>query len=88
MPKREVLQDWVLVENFQVDASQRCSYEYHVVQDSEARRITLTIKCLDEHANTVRLDPTVISEAAASAGYAEIAERRIRHLFRKGMLGG
>ena len=87
MQKREVIQDWVRVENLEVDASQVCSYEYHVVQHPEGHRITRTIKCLDEQARTIRLDPTVIVEAAEPEGYARLAERRVRHLFRKGMLG-
>ena len=53
----QILQDWTLVKDLEVDSSQCRTFEYHVVEDLDAERRTLTIKCLDPEARTVRLDP-------------------------------
>ncbi len=80
----EVLQDWIRVENYQVDAGQVRTYEFHVVRDDMHDRITLTIKCLDGEENTVRLDPTVLNPGQYE--FPEIAERRIRRLYDLGLI--
>lgn len=84
MQRVEVLQDWIRVENYEVDAGELRTYEFHVVRDQEAGRMTLTIKCLDSDENTVRLDPTVLNTGDSS--YPEIAERRIRRLYTLGLI--
>ena len=85
MQQREVLQDWVRVTDFEVDAGEHRTYEFHVVQDPEVGITTLTIKLLDGDEKTIRLDPTVIREGHEEA-YAQIAERRVRHLYSQGMI--
>ncbi len=84
MRQIQVLQDWIRVENFQVAAGELRTYEFHVVQDEELGRVTLTIKCLDDDENTVRLDPTVLSSSERS--FPEIAERRIQRLYTLGLI--
>lgn len=84
MQQVEVLQDWIRVENHQVDAGEMRTYEFHVVRDEEGGRVTLTIKCLDSHEKTVRLDPTVLS--AGQSEFLKIAERRIQRLYAKGLI--
>ena len=86
MPTREVLLDWTLVEDFEVDASEFRTYEYHVVQDTAVGRVTLTIKCIDATARTVRMDPTVISCTHDASAYPDLAERRIRQLYSNGFI--
>ena len=83
MRQVQVLQDWIRVENYQVDAGELRTYEFHVVKDEEHGRVTLTIKCLDNKENTVRLDPTVLNSAEIS--FPEIAERRIQRLYALGL---
>lgn len=84
MRQVQVLQDWIRVENYQVAAGELRTYEFHVVQDEEHGRVTLTIKCLDDEEKTVRLDPTVLSSAEIS--FPEIAERRMQRLFALGLI--
>jgi hypothetical protein len=86
LPQRQVLQDWTRVEDLEVDSSQKRSFEYHVVEDVVAERIMLTIKCLDGRSRTVRLDPTVLATDADPSSFIEIAERRVRQLYDKGMI--
>lgn len=80
----QVLQDWVRIEDYQVDAGEVRTYEFHVVRNEEGGRVTLTIKCLDTEEKTVRLDPTVL--LAGDASYPQIAERRIRRLYALGLI--
>ncbi len=61
MQRVKVLQDWIRVEDLEVEAGEHRTYEFHVVQDPQVGRVTLTIKCLDGKQQTVRLDPTVIN---------------------------
>lgn len=84
MRRLEVLQDWVRVEDYEVDAGELRTYEFHVVRDEDGGRVTLTIKCLDDQENTVRLDPTVIS--SSNAAFPELAARRIRRLYALGLI--
>lgn len=84
MHRVEVLQDWIRVENYQVDAGEARTYEFHVVRDQEVGRVTLTIKCLDSEEKTIRLDPTVIN--TGDRAFPEIAERRIRRLYSMGLI--
>jgi ABC-type uncharacterized transport system auxiliary subunit len=84
MRQVQVLQDWIRVENYQVDAGELRTYEFHVVKDEEHGRVTLTIKCLDNQEKTVRLDPTVLNSSEIS--FPEIAERRIQRLYRLGLI--
>lgn len=80
----QVLQDWIRVEDYEVDAGEVRTFEFHVVQDEDGGRVTLTIKCLDQDDNTVRLDPTVVGSAEAS--FPQIAERRIKRLYAMGLI--
>ena len=84
MQRFEVLQDWIRVENYEVDAGEVRTFEFHVVRDEEGRRVTMTIKCLDDEEKTVRLDPTVLATDAVS--FPELAERRIRRLYQLGLI--
>lgn len=72
------------MEDYEVDAGEVRTYEFHVVRDEEGGRVTLTIKCLDTEEKTVRLDPTVIPSAEES--FPQIAERRIRRLYALGLI--
>jgi hypothetical protein len=83
---RQILQDWTLVKDLEVDSSQCRTFEYHVVEDLDAERRTLTIKCLDPEARTVRLDPLVLSTDTDPASFPDIAQRRVRQLYRKGKI--
>lgn len=80
----QVLQDWIRVEDYEVDAGELRTYEFHVVQNEDGGRVTLTIKCLDEDDNTIRLDPMVIGSANAS--FPQLAERRIKRLYAMGLI--
>jgi hypothetical protein len=86
----KVLQDWIRVEDLEVEAGEHRTYEFHVVQDPQVGRVTLTIKCLDGRLDgkeqTVRLDPTVINAHPDRFDFPQLAERRIRHLYAKGMI--
>ena len=89
---RQIIVDWTRVEDFAVDEQELRSFEYHVVKDMDAQRVTLTIKCFDQEAKTVRLDPTIISDNDdVSAGedpciYSDLAGRRVRQLYCTGMI--
>jgi len=74
------------VEDFEVDAGEHRTYEFHVVQDPQVGRVTLTIKCLDGEEKTIRLDPTVIGSNPDRSDFPRLAERRIRHLYSTGMI--
>ena len=84
MRQLEVLQDWIRVEDYQVDAGEVRTYEFHVVRDDDQDRVTLTIKCLDAQEKTIRLDPTVLN--SAEMPFPEVAERRIRRLYSLGLI--
>ena len=86
LQQRQILQDWTRVTDFDVGDAEVRSYEYHVVADADLDRVTLTIKCLDAGLKTVRLDPTDVSPEDAQLEFAEIAARRVQHLFAKGMI--
>ncbi|MEJ2087481.1 MAG: hypothetical protein P8Y69_03185 [Gammaproteobacteria bacterium] len=80
----QVLQDWIRVEDYEVDAGELRTYEFHVVQNEDGGRVTLTIKCLDDDDNTIRLDPVVIGSADTS--FPQLAERRIKRLYAMGLI--
>jgi hypothetical protein len=82
--RTQVLQDWIRVEDYEVEAGEVRTYEFHVVQAEDGGRVTLTIKCLDTEEKTVRLDPTVLQ--TADAIYPQIAERRIQRLYAMGLI--
>ena len=84
--ERQILRDWTRVENYVVDEREQRTFEYHVVKDLDAERLTLTIKCFNDKARTVRLDPTVIPANADPETYKDIAGRRVRHLYSNGMI--
>jgi len=84
--ERQILQDWTRVEDFTLDDGQRRTFEFHVVRDVTAERVTLTIKCFNAAAETVRLDPTVISSSADPGCYEDLAGRRVRQLYSNGMI--
>lgn len=84
MQRFEVLQDWIRVEDYEVEAGEVRTFEFHVVRDQDGRRVTMTIKCLDHEENTVRLDPTVL--ATADVSFPDLAERRIRRLYQMGLI--
>ena len=86
LANRQILKDWTRIENFPVDDREHRDFEFHVVKDVIAERITLTIKCFNEDAQTVRLDPTVISETADPENFTDIAERRVRQLYSDGRI--
>lgn len=74
------------MDDLEVDAGEHRTYEFHVVQDPEVGRTTLTIKFLDGDERTIRLDPTVINSQPDQEVYAHIAERRVRHLYTNGII--
>lgn len=80
----EVLQDWIRVEDYEVAAGEVRTFEFHVVRDEESGRVTLTIKCLDDAENVVRLDPSVLG--TCELPFPELAERRIKRLFSLGLI--
>jgi len=86
LAKRQILKDWTRVEGFPVDERERRNFEYHVVKDVTAERVTLTIKCFNEEAATVRLDPTVIPTSSDPTSYSDLAERRVRQLYSNGRI--
>ena len=86
LAKRQILKDWTRVEDFPVDERERRNFEYHVVKDVTAERITLTIKCFNEEAETIRLDPTVIPTSSDPESYPDLAERRVRALYSSGRI--
>ncbi len=86
LQQRQILQDWTRVTDFDVGDAEVRSFEYHVVADVDMERVTLTIKCLDAGLKTVRLDPTDVSPEDEMQDFADIAARRVRQLFAKGMI--
>ncbi len=86
LAQRQILVDWTRVENYVVDSDERRTFEFHVVRDVAAETVTLTIKCFNDEAKTVRLDPTVIPANADPDSYTDIAERRVAHLYSNGMI--
>jgi hypothetical protein len=86
LANRQILKDWTRVENFPVDDREHRDFEFHVVKDVTAERITLTIKCFNEESETVRLDPTVIPETSDPETFAHLAERRVRQLYSDGRI--
>lgn len=45
--RRQIIQDWKRVEDFEVGSSEYRSFEYHVVADEATSQMTLTIKYLN-----------------------------------------
>ena len=87
LQRRQIIQDWTRVEDFEVASSEYRTFEYHVVADESSERMTLTIKCLDTDATTVRrLDPNELDPQTGCGSYEGIAERRIKRLFENGMI--
>ncbi|MCZ6585310.1 MAG: hypothetical protein O6930_04770 [Gammaproteobacteria bacterium] len=86
LQQRQILQDWTRVTDFDVGDAEVRTFEYHVVADVGMERVTLTIKCLDKGLKTVRLDPTDVSRENGQQGFADIAARRVRLLFVRGMI--
>jgi hypothetical protein len=85
--RRQIIQDWTRVEDFEVGSSEYRTFEYHVVADENTERMTLTIKCLDADATTVRrLDPNELAPETDHAKYEDIAGRRMKQLFLNGMI--
>jgi len=83
---RNILQDWTRVEDLEVGEREFRSYEYHVVEDTETARVTLTIKCFNAQAQTVRLDPCDVDRASDPDTYSDLAERRVRQLYDNGKI--
>lgn len=86
LANKQILQDWVRVENFPVADCEHRNFEYHVVKDIAAERVMLTIKCFNDDAETVRLDPTVIPTSSDPSSFTDIAERRVRQLYSDGRI--
>lgn len=86
LANKEILKDWTRVENFLVGEREHRNFEYHVVKDVAAERTMLTIKCFNEAAETVRLDPMVIAETSDPENFSDIAERRVRQLYSDGRI--
>ena len=86
LANKEILKDWTRVENFPVADQVLRNFEFHVVKDVAAERTMLTIKCFNEEAETVRLDPTVIADAADPETFTDIAEKRVRQLYSDGRI--
>lgn len=84
--ERQILIDWTRVDDFAVDEAEMRSFEYHVVKDVEAQRVTLTIKCFDQEAKIVRLDPTIISNQSDPDSYPDLAGKRVRQLYTNGRI--
>ena len=85
--RRHIIQDWTRVEDFEVGSSEYRTFEYHVVADEHTERMTLTIKCLDADATTVRrLDPNELSPDVGEDRYGDIAGERMKQLFLNGMI--
>ncbi len=85
--RRQIIQDWTRVEDFEVASSEYRTFEYHVVADESTERITLTIKCLNADATTVRrLDPNELSPGTDHGSYEAIAAKRVKQLFVNGKI--
>ena len=83
---RQIVQDWIRVEDFEVASSEYRTFEYHVVAEEESERVVLTIKCFDSDAQTVRLDPNALAADTEESAFADIATRRVKQLFANGMI--
>lgn len=86
LQRRQIVQDWIRVENLEVANSEYRTFEYHVVSEEESERIVLTIKCFDADAQTVRLDPNCLAPDTHESKFADIATRRVKQLFANGMI--
>lgn len=86
LQRRQIVQDWIRVEDFEVGSSEFRTFEYHVVSEEESERIVLTIKCFDSEAQTVRLDPNALSPDTHESMFADIASKRVKQLFANGMI--
>ena len=86
LQRRQIVQDWTRVENFEVASSEFRTFEYHVVTEEESRRFVLTIKCFDADAQTVRLDPNSLDPDTDETAFADIATRRVKQLYANGMI--
>jgi len=86
LANRKILKDWTRVDEFPVDERERRTFEYHVVEDMTAERVTLTIKCFNDESETIRLDPTVIPSGSDPDSYPQLAERRVRQLYSNGRI--
>ena len=86
LQRRQIVQDWTRVEDFEVASSEFRTFEYHVVAEEESERIVLTIKCFDAAAHTVRLDPNALAANTHESAFADIAARRVKQLFANGMI--
>ena len=87
LKRRQIIQDWTRVEDYEVGKSEYRTFEYHVVSDENAERMTLTIKCLDADATTVRrLDPNDVAPDTDHGSYGDIAGKRVKQLFINGMI--
>ena len=85
--RRQIIQDWVRVEDFEVGSSEYRSFEYHVVADEATAQMTLTIKCLNADCTAVRrLDPNDLPQETARGSYEAIATTRVKQLFANGMI--
>jgi len=86
LQRRQIVQDWTRVEDFEVASSEFRTFEYHVVAEEESDRVVLTIKCFDSDAQTVRLDPNALDSDTHESTFAEIASKRVKQLFANGMI--
>lgn len=86
LQRRQIVQDWTRVEDFEVANSEFRTFEYHVVAEEESERVVLTIKCFDSAAQTVRLDPNALEPDTDESAFADIASRRVKQLFANGMI--
>ena len=86
LQRRQIVQDWTRVEDYEVANSEFRTFEYHVVAEEQSDRIVLTIKCFDSEAQTVRLDPNSLAADTHESAYADIASRRVKQLFANGMI--
>ena len=86
LQRRQIVQDWIRVENLEVASSEFRTFEYHVVVEEESERFVLTIKCFDADAQTVRLDPNSLSPDTQQSSFADIAARRVKQLYASGMI--
>ncbi|MCZ6709987.1 MAG: hypothetical protein O7B25_06480 [Gammaproteobacteria bacterium] len=85
--RRQIVQDWIRVEDFEVGSSEYRSFEYHVVADEASARMTLTIKCLNADCTAVRrLDPTELPQGTDHGSYEAIATTRVKQLFANGKI--
>jgi hypothetical protein len=86
LQRRQIVQDWIRVEDCEVASREFRTFEYHVVAEEESDRVVLTIKCFDSDAQTVRLDPNALTADIHESAFADIATRRVKQLFANGMI--